>query len=402
MPTLLALIFSTTVSAAAAPTLVTPPNPGDIHAAVAPPEGVKLDTHQAWELQDLANPAAQTPVQLAPAVAADGTAGAQGGCLLFDILGGKDAAQARRFRLQQSQPREARLGGFTFLDLDGKSLRIDDSGRPVLTFNHATVTNDKVPKKDGRRSRACYLHPVWGLDGEVLTDDFPKDHYHHHGVFWTWPHVGIGGKEYSLWENKGIRPEFVRWLHRSVGPVAAVLAFEDGWFVDVKKVMIERVWLRVGKAIGDQRSLDLDFTWIPVDRPITLRGAEGKSYGGLTVRLAVRNPKDARITVPSGLTKDDLPDTPLAWADLTTKFDGAAAPSGAAIFVPRDHPDYPPTWLTRHYGPLCVGWPGVKDRTFEPGRQIHLAYRIWIHRQTVGADDLKRAYDAYTATVKWE
>lgn len=48
------------------------------------------------------------------------------------------------------------------------------------------------------------------------------------------------------------------------------------------------------------------------------------------------------------------------------------------IFVPPSHPAYPPTWLTRHYGPLCIGWPGVKDKTFPPGKPIRLSYRLWI------------------------
>ena len=185
--------------------------------------------------------------------------------------------------------------------------------------------------------------------------------------------------------------------------MAAVLGVENGWFVGDKKVMTERVWLRSSKVVDGARSLDIDFVWIP-EQAITLRGAEGKSYGGLTVRFAVVNAKDSVITVPKGPAKEDLPETPLPWADLTAKMRGAAAPSGAAIFIPCEHPDYPPTWLTRHYGPLCVGWPGVKSRTFEPGKPIRLSYRIWIHPSSVGVEPLQQAYDAYTATakVKWE
>ena len=67
----------------------------------------------------------------------------------------------------------------------------------------------------------------------------------------------------------------------------------------------------------------------------------------------MKNEKDSTITVPAGTSAKDLPDTPLPWADLTCKFAGAKQPSGAAIFIPRDHPDYPPTWLTRHYGPCA-------------------------------------------------
>jgi hypothetical protein len=293
---------------------------------------------------------------------------------------------------------------FSFADVSPQSIKLTEGDKPVLVYNHGTITNQSVPKNDGRRSRGCYIHPLWGLNGELLTDDFPADHYHHHGVFWTWPHVDVGGKSYDLWTNTGIRPEFVRWLGRDAGATAAVLGVENGWFVGAKKVMIERVWLRVSKASQNGRTLDLDFTWIPTEGPITLRGAEGKSYGGLTMRFAVAHPKDAIITVPRGQTKDDLPDTPLPWADLSTKFTGAKGASGAAIFVPRDHPDYPPTWLTRHYGALCIGWPGVHGKTFQPGKAIHLSYRIWIHASTVTVGQLQGAYEAYLAEpkVRWQ
>ena len=99
--------------------------------------------------------------------------------------------------------------------------------------------------------------------------------------------------------------------------------------------------------------------------------------------------------MPAGTSSKDLPDTPLAWADLTARFAGAKQASGAAIFIPRDHPDYPPTWLTRHCGTLCVGWPGVNGKTFEPGKPFHLHYRIWIHSATVDAVTFNISYEAY-------
>ena len=321
--------------------------------------------------------------------------------LVADIPPRQGAPKERRFHLRAA-PRTYAAAAFAFHDQDDKSLALDEGQQPVLVYNHGTIVNEKVPAKDVRRSRACYIHPLYGVNGEVLTDDFPKDHYHHHGVFWTWPHVEIDGKQYDLWMNKGIRPEFVAWLGHDVGPVAAALGVENGWFVGDKKVMVERVWIRAGRSDGKTRPVDLDLTWIPVDRPITLRGAEGKSYGGLTVRFAVRDQKKSTITVPSGTPKEDLPDTPLPWADMTASFAGGKGPSGAAIFVPLDHPDYPPTWLTRHYGPLCIGWPGVHGKTFPPGRPIHLSYRLWIHAGVVTGEELKRAYAAYTASVKWE
>jgi hypothetical protein len=219
-------------------------------------------------------------------------------------------------------------------------------------------------------------------------------------VFWTWPHVVIDGKEYDLWIDRGIRQKFVRWLGREAGPADASLGVENGWFVGDEQVMTEKVVLHVYPADEGNRAIDLELTFTPTDKPVTLWGAPGKSYGGLTVRLAPSSREATTITVPSGRTTADLPDTRLAWADFTSVMLGAEKPSGAAIFVPPDHPDYPPTWLTRHYGPLCIGWPGVKAKTFQPGESFRLSYRLWIHRGLPEHSDIQRTYDAYAAGLK--
>jgi hypothetical protein len=167
--------------------------------------------------------------------------------------------------------------------------------------------------------------------------------------------------------------------------------------------MTERVWLRVFRSTDAGRAIDVTLTLIPTDKPVTLQGAAGKSYGGLTMRFAPRPRNDTVITVPSGRTDQDLPDTQLAWADLSGTFAEAAGRSGAALMVDPRHPNFPPAWLTRHYGALCVGWPGVAPRTFPPGRPIQLNYRMWIHKD-VAEDALREAYANYGAAteVTWE
>ena len=35
---------------------------------------------------------------------------------------------------------------------------------------------------------------MYDLDGNVLTEDFPKDHPHHRGIFWAWHQVRVDGK----------------------------------------------------------------------------------------------------------------------------------------------------------------------------------------------------------------
>src|SRR5512139_2330028 len=120
------------------------------------------------------------------------------------------------------------------------------------------------------------MHPIYGLDGEVLTDDFPKDHYHHRGLFWAWPHVKTGGKEYDLWMIKGVAQKFERWVARETGETA-LLKVENGWYVGSTKIMQEQVSFRVHPATSDARAIDVELILTPLQQPITLAGAEGKS-----------------------------------------------------------------------------------------------------------------------------
>jgi hypothetical protein len=280
--------------------------------------------------------------------------------------------------------------GFRFADVSDKSLGLWEGDHPVFVYNHGVISKAGVPAD---RARSSYVHPLYGLDGEVLTDDFPKDHYHHRGLFWAWPHVKIGDREYSLWDLKGIRHQFERWMERQATTKGAVLAVENGWYVGAEKVVRERIWLRVHPIQAGARAIDVECEWTPLTAPLTLTGAEGKSYGGLTLRFAPGT--NTAITIPSGLTKQDLPMTNLPWADLTRFLTAEQKTSGAAIFVHPSHPDFPPQWLTRHYGVLCLGWPGVKPMTFQRGEVIRCRYRVWIHRGAASMDQLTRAYEDY-------
>jgi hypothetical protein len=281
---------------------------------------------------------------------------------------------------------------FRFADVNERSLGLWDGDRPVLVYNHGAQSKAGVPAD---RARSTYIHPLYGLDGEVLTDDFPRDHYHHRGLFWAWPHVTIEGRHYDLWMLKGIEQRFERWLAKQAGPEDARLGVENGWFVGDRKVMREEVWLRVSRETSDARALDLDFTWTPLDQPVTLAGAEGKSYGGLTLRFAPGT--NTVITIPAGRTTDDLYMTNLPWVDLTRQWSREKNTSGVAIFVHPSHREFPPQWLTRHYGVLCLGWPGVSAKTFPPGQPIECRYRVWIHRGAREAAVIQRAYGSFTA-----
>lgn len=310
------------------------------------------------------------------------------GCLV-GLVGQAVCAQGSRASQTKSQTR------FRFETLGDKSLRLWEDDRPVLVYNQGVISKPGVADA---QSRSTYIHPIYGLDGEILTDDFPRDHLYHRGLYWAWPHIKIADQEYDLWSLRGIRYEFQRWLVRETKADTAMLGVQNGWFVGDKQVMREEVWVQVHSASSEGRSIDVELTWMATDRPVTLWGAEGKSYGGLTLRFGPRS--KTIITVPTGRTTEDLVVTRLPWADLSGDLKGPNELSGAAIFVHPEHPDHPPTWMTRHYGVLAVGWPGLTPLTFESGKSVSCRYRIWIHRGAPEAAEIQSAYQKYRASGK--
>jgi len=277
----------------------------------------------------------------------------------------------------------------------------------VFVYNHGLVAK---PEVTGARKRACYFHPVYGLDGETLTDDFPKDHLYHRGMYWAWPHIKIGDQEYDLWSVKAeLRQQFVRWLAKETNAGSAKLAVENGWFAGEKQLVREQIQIEVHSANAKGRAMDLTLTWTPIDQPLTLWGAEGKSYGGFNFRFGPRT--KTQITVPektalpegvtasAGRISGDLLVTRLPWVDFAGNFSGSNGLSGAAIFVHPRHPDFPPTWMARHYGLVSVGWPGVESRTFPAGEPFTTRYRVWIHRGEIDSQEIQEEYAAYVGQV---
>lgn len=322
---------------------------------------------------------------------------------------------------------------------DNTSIALLEGNSLVFKFNYAFLEHTNVPKSDPRKFAGDYIYPLIGIDGENLTDNSPIDHYHHHGVFWTWPGVFIHNtdgtvSQYDLWtSNTQIRQRFKNLELLEVTPDKAIMRVENGWYVDGRStvpddildsskhgfniseneryygdmIVSEKVQLTVWPVETVEgvrsRAIDIELVLIPTTRDISLQGAEKKGYGGLTIRFRPRGKigVDDFITTDEGIAERDMPEKRLRWADYTSRFFEQASEnsgkfSGAAIFLSPDFPDNPPTWLTRYYGPLCVGFPGVESQRFEAGKPIIMKARIWIHEGKVSAELLKKIYENYT------
>lgn len=282
------------------------------------------------------------------------------------------------------------------------TLTVFDGDRKVLTY----VYGDELPPgTDPRFTRSCYIHPLYSLDGQVLTEDFPRDHFHHHGLFWAWPSVEVRDAMTSNWEpaDPPLRQHFVKWVEREVIGAEARLVVENAWkLAESEDVAEERVTILVHEAKIDGRAIDIEIALRPVGGPIVLRGAaaDNKGYGGLCFRGRADEGPEGPIFKGAAMTTDEGPLTadstgrPFRWADLSTGSHG-----GIAIFVSPRHPGFPVPWLVRnsYAGILNPCWPALEGATLAADVPVFLRYRIYVHRGDVQGGRVAEAYAAYTA-----
>lgn len=261
-------------------------------------------------------------------------------------------------------------GPFEFREVRQGSIELTENGKTVYVYHHGMQWKEGAPQE---MRRCCYLHPVYAPDGTAVTADFPKDHFHHRGIFWAWPVVKAGDATYDLWVLRGVKHEFVRWLDRDAKGNSARMAVENGWFAEGRKLVKEKVEIITRPAEGKQRVLDFALTLEALGQPIRIAGQQdGKGYGGFCIRFDDRS--DTVLRTDAGVESKDTNLVPHPWAELEGRFGGRRA--GARIDIDSANPAFPNGWCLRHYGFLGVNFPGLAAYTLEPGKPVVLKYRV--------------------------
>jgi hypothetical protein len=260
---------------------------------------------------------------------------------------------------------------------------------------------------DGKYTRANYIHPLYGLDGEVLTEDFPADHPHHRGVFWAWHQVWFGDRK--LGDNWAAQDFFwdvydaeiltidsqSRALKLHVHWKSPLLTDADG---NQQPFVKETTTIRVHRAEGDIRKVDFKIELLALKDNMRLGGSEdAKGYGGFTTR----------IPLPDGLefTGTDGPVEPTnlsveagSWLDFSGNLGGQGKTSGLAILCHSSSPGYPQRWILRRKGSAQNPvYPGRHPVELSREKPLVLHYRLIIHRggvDDVNLDKLQAEYNS--------
>ena len=277
---------------------------------------------------------------------------------------------------------------------------LSEGGKPVLRYNYQTNDPGEVlakVKPDDRkytRARSDYIHPLYGLEGQELTRDWPLEHPHHRGIYWAWPEVDYRGERGDL---HALQRVFSRPTGNCIvkdGPVCAVIDAENLWrWEDQEPIVLERTLIRAWRAGSSGRYIDLEFHFTALKEDVALARRGTTAYGGLNIRLApVQEQEITFHTDPVGTQPRG------AWAALSGVF-GSGMKASLAVLQSPTNPDYPGDWIK--YPELNWFQPtfpaGGTRYVVKPGQPLLLRFRLWICRGKADDARLADSWKAYAS-----
>jgi Family of unknown function (DUF6807) len=256
---------------------------------------------------------------------------------------------------------------------------------------------------DGRASRSNYFHPLYDLDGNVVTEDFPDDHIHHRGIFWAWHQVRINGATVqdqwvnrdSFWTVQDARIE----SDASSASLALRVVWESPQFTDARgqrrPFVEERSVTRVHRAEGAIRKIDFHQRLTALVDGVEIGGSDdAKGYGGFSYRIVM--PPDIRFTGEQAVVtpiENAVGSSP--WMDVSGSY-GTSGKSGLTVLTHPSTAGFPQPWILRARSSMQNAvYPGRQPVAIPRDRPVLLRYRIVLHRGELATADIARLQAVY-------
>ena len=81
-----------------------------------------------------------------------------------------------------------------------ESHSLASAGKSVMTYNALFVESPDADQP--WYGRSGFIHPVYTPSGRVVTDGFPTDHLHQHGLMFAWTSAVVNGRKVDFWNSK--------------------------------------------------------------------------------------------------------------------------------------------------------------------------------------------------------
>ncbi len=261
--------------------------------------------------------------------------------------------------------------------------------------NQKVFFYQKVPKSvDGKFARSNYLHPVYGLDGEILTEDFPLDHLHHRGIFWSWHQVWCDSVRLGdPWMCENFSQEvaklnFSKGEH-STGILSVKVLWKSPYWLKKgvqSAVILENTKIFIFPVMNDCRRIDFRIELNALEDGIRIGGSEDeKGYSGFSVRIpliqGMKFTSSGAEVIPQNLAV-----TAGAEMDISGPVGKDGKMAGIMMICHPSNPDFPEKWIIRKERSMqnCA-WPGNRTVDIPKSKPLILSYSVIIHRG--GADN---------------
>ena len=233
---------------------------------------------------------------------------------------------------------------FSFTKSD-QGVELLENGHPVFFYQRApqSLTGEYICNN--------YIHPLYSLDGDTLTEEFPVDHPYHRGIFWAWHQHYIG--EQSIgdgWIMKDISYDVVD-VQTTADKTSALIRLNVLWkstvFQNGEPYLEERTNITIHNLQQDVRKIDFEIVLLPLIPDVYIGGSEDKKgYGGFCCRFKMPDgliftSKNGQV-IPQELQLEAGP-----WMDFSAPYGNQYQVSGITLLCHPGTPNYPAPWILR-------------------------------------------------------
>lgn len=282
--------------------------------------------------------------------------------------------------------------------MDG-NVYVDLGGRKVFKYQGA---KKPLPRADIKPiyARGGYIHPILSPSGKQITDDFPPNHVHHHGLWTPWTKTVFEGRTPDFWNMgegtgtvEGPRQNPQAWS----GPVQAGFTTRHR-FIDLTapepKTALNETWQVSACHIPGANYFMIDLAITQECATASALRLPKYHYGGLGLRgnWAWNGTNNCLFLTANGETnRVSGNETTARWCHMGGVVDGGL--TGIAVLC---HPDNfrAPQGMRLHPSEpfFCYAPSQGGDWAIEPGRPYIARYRFIVQDGPPRRDELDRMW----------
>ncbi len=277
-----------------------------------------------------------------------------------------------------------------------------ETGIHIKEGDKSVLFYQKQPKSiNGEFSRNNYIHPLYGLDGSVLTEDFPEDHPHHRGVFWAWHQLYIENTKIGdSWECRDFSLN-IKSIEISQDRDILKLMVATYWQSPLwlnkegkqKPFLLENTTISIYPRRNNYRIVSFEISLLALEKNLKIGGSDDeKGYGGFSVRMKL--PEDVQFASNKGkVVPENNALVAGKWMNIFGLLTSNKNISGIVIFSHQNSTEESENWILREKESMqnCV-YPGRKAVSVSSSDPTILKYSLLIYEGTITGQEIQTIY----------